>query len=119
MGSMGFMGSLSHLTRARVVISRQGKREIICSQAWERLKHPMNPMDPMKPAHSSSATVHGRSSGTTMFVRFRQSRRSLQLSLIETRRVEGKVRHEHIVRPRKRRDAAVHCRSPGVLGPAA
>jgi hypothetical protein len=31
-----------------------------------------------------------------MFVRFRQSRRRLQCSLIETRRVDGKVRHEHI-----------------------
>jgi hypothetical protein len=33
---------------------------------------------------------------TTMFVRFRQTRSRLQLSLIETRRVDGKVRHEHI-----------------------
>jgi len=31
-----------------------------------------------------------------MFVRFRQSRRRLQCSLLETRRVDGKVRHEHI-----------------------
>jgi hypothetical protein len=31
-----------------------------------------------------------------MFVRFRQSRDRLQASLIETRRVAGKVRHEHI-----------------------
>jgi hypothetical protein len=31
-----------------------------------------------------------------MFVRFRQTRTKLQMSLIETRRVEGKVRHEHI-----------------------
>jgi hypothetical protein len=31
-----------------------------------------------------------------MFVRFRQSRRRLQCSLIETRRVDGKVRHEHV-----------------------
>jgi hypothetical protein len=31
-----------------------------------------------------------------MFVRFRQSRLRLQLSLIETRREGGKVRHEHI-----------------------
>jgi hypothetical protein len=31
-----------------------------------------------------------------MFVRFRQSRRRLQCSLIETHRVDGKVRHEHI-----------------------
>jgi hypothetical protein len=31
-----------------------------------------------------------------MFVRFRQSRRRLQCSLIETRRVDGNVRHEHI-----------------------
>jgi hypothetical protein len=31
-----------------------------------------------------------------MFVRFRQSRRRLQCSLIETRRADGKVRHEHI-----------------------
>jgi hypothetical protein len=30
-----------------------------------------------------------------MFVRFRQARR-LQVSLIETRRVDGKVRHEHV-----------------------
>jgi hypothetical protein len=31
-----------------------------------------------------------------MFVRFRQSRRRLQCSLIETRRTDGKVRHEHV-----------------------
>jgi hypothetical protein len=31
-----------------------------------------------------------------MFVRFRQSPRRLQLSLVETRRTDGKVRHEHI-----------------------
>jgi hypothetical protein len=31
-----------------------------------------------------------------MFVRFRQTRSRLQCSLIETRRVDGKVRHEHI-----------------------
>lgn len=31
-----------------------------------------------------------------MFVRFRTARRRLQLSLIETRRVQGKVRHEHV-----------------------
>jgi hypothetical protein len=31
-----------------------------------------------------------------MFVRFRETSRSLQCSLIETRRVAGKVRHEHI-----------------------
>ena len=31
-----------------------------------------------------------------MFVRFRQSSRRLQLSLVETRRDGGKVRHEHI-----------------------
>jgi hypothetical protein len=30
-----------------------------------------------------------------MFVRFRQARR-LQVSLIETRRVAGKVQHEHV-----------------------
>ena len=33
---------------------------------------------------------------TTMFVRFRQSSRRLQVSLVETRRVDGKVRHEHV-----------------------
>ena len=32
---------------------------------------------------------------TTMFVRFRQATR-LQVSLVETRRVGGKVRHEHV-----------------------
>jgi hypothetical protein len=31
-----------------------------------------------------------------MFVRFRETSRSLQCTLIETRRVDGKVRHEHI-----------------------
>jgi hypothetical protein len=31
-----------------------------------------------------------------MFVRFRQAGHKLQTSLIETRRVDGKVRHEHI-----------------------
>jgi predicted Zn-dependent protease len=31
-----------------------------------------------------------------MFVRFRQAGQRLQASLIETRRVDGKVRHEHI-----------------------
>jgi hypothetical protein len=31
-----------------------------------------------------------------MFVRFRQTPRRLQLSLAETRRADGKVRHEHI-----------------------
>lgn len=31
-----------------------------------------------------------------MFVRFRQSRNRLQLSLVETRRVGGKIVHEHI-----------------------
>ena len=33
---------------------------------------------------------------TTMFVRFRQTKTRLQASLIETRRIDGKVRHEHI-----------------------
>jgi len=31
-----------------------------------------------------------------MFVRFRQTARRLQLSLIETRRIDGKVKHEHV-----------------------
>ena len=31
-----------------------------------------------------------------MFVRFRQTRHRLQLSLAETRRIDGRVRHEHI-----------------------
>jgi hypothetical protein len=31
-----------------------------------------------------------------MFVRFRQARDRLQVSLLETRRVAGKVRHEHV-----------------------
>jgi hypothetical protein len=31
-----------------------------------------------------------------MFVRFRQGTHRLQISLIETRRIDGKVRHEHI-----------------------
>ena len=31
-----------------------------------------------------------------MFVRFRQTSRRLQVSLVETRRVDGRVRHEHI-----------------------
>jgi hypothetical protein len=31
-----------------------------------------------------------------MFVRFRQTRRKLQASLAETRRIDGRVRHEHI-----------------------
>lgn len=31
-----------------------------------------------------------------MFVRFRQTRKRLQASIIETRRADGKVRHEHI-----------------------
>ena len=31
-----------------------------------------------------------------MFVRFRQTPRRLQLSLVETRRVDGRVHHEHI-----------------------
>ena len=31
-----------------------------------------------------------------MFVRFRSSPRRLQLSLVETRRIDGKVRHEHV-----------------------
>ena len=31
-----------------------------------------------------------------MFIRFRKTSRSLQCTLIETRRVDGKVRHEHI-----------------------
>ena len=31
-----------------------------------------------------------------MFARFRQSRNRLQVSIVETRRVAGKVRHEHI-----------------------
>jgi hypothetical protein len=31
-----------------------------------------------------------------MFVRFRETAYRLQLSLIETRRVDGKVRHEHV-----------------------
>jgi hypothetical protein len=33
---------------------------------------------------------------TTMFVRFRETSRRLQLSLVETRREGGKVRHEHV-----------------------
>ena len=35
-------------------------------------------------------------SATTMFVRFRQGPYRLQVSITETRRVAGKVRHEHI-----------------------
>ena len=31
-----------------------------------------------------------------MFVRFRETPRRLQLSLVETRRINGKVRHEHV-----------------------
>src|SRR4051812_1124523 len=31
-----------------------------------------------------------------MFIRFRQTKTKLQVSLIETRRIDGKVRHEHI-----------------------
>jgi hypothetical protein len=31
-----------------------------------------------------------------MFVRFRQTKHRLQLSLVETRRIDGRVRHEHI-----------------------
>src|SRR5215208_4526979 len=31
-----------------------------------------------------------------MFVRFRQTKYRLQVSLVETRRVGGKVRHEHV-----------------------
>jgi hypothetical protein len=31
-----------------------------------------------------------------MFVRFRQTAQRLQASLVETRRIDGKVRHEHI-----------------------
>ena len=37
-----------------------------------------------------------------MFVRFRQSARRLQLSLVETRRDGSKVRHEHIAPPFER-----------------
>jgi hypothetical protein len=33
---------------------------------------------------------------TTMFVRFRETRRRLQVSLVETHRSDGKVQHEHI-----------------------
>jgi hypothetical protein len=33
---------------------------------------------------------------TTMFVRFRETGTSLQATLVETRRVDGKVRHEHV-----------------------
>ena len=31
-----------------------------------------------------------------MFARFRQTERRLQVSLVETRRIDGKVRHEHV-----------------------
>jgi hypothetical protein len=31
-----------------------------------------------------------------MFTRFRQTRHRLQVSLVETRRLNGKVRHEHV-----------------------
>jgi hypothetical protein len=31
-----------------------------------------------------------------MFARFRQSSRRLQVSLVETRRLDAKVRHEHV-----------------------
>ena len=31
-----------------------------------------------------------------MFVRFRQTRRKLQISLVETHRIDGAVRHEHV-----------------------
>jgi hypothetical protein len=31
-----------------------------------------------------------------MFVRFRQSRLRLQVSVLETRRIEGKVQNEHV-----------------------
>ena len=33
---------------------------------------------------------------TTMFIRFRQTPKRLQISLVETRRVDGKVRHQHV-----------------------
>jgi hypothetical protein len=33
---------------------------------------------------------------TTMFVRFRAGRRRLALSLVETKRIDGRVRHEHV-----------------------
>jgi hypothetical protein len=32
-----------------------------------------------------------------VFVRFRETARGLQLSVVETRRIDGKVRHEHVV----------------------
>jgi hypothetical protein len=33
---------------------------------------------------------------TTMFVRFRETRNRLQVSLVEARRIDGKARHEHV-----------------------
>src|SRR4051812_27173608 len=33
---------------------------------------------------------------TTMFVRFRERQERLQVSVVQARRVDGKVRHEHV-----------------------
>ena len=33
---------------------------------------------------------------TTMFVRFRPNKSHLQVSFVETRRIDGKVRHDHV-----------------------
>jgi hypothetical protein len=41
-------------------------------------------------------TPKRRYDATTMFVRFRKTRRHLQASLIVTRRAMGKIRHEHV-----------------------
>jgi hypothetical protein len=47
---------------------------------------------------------------TTMFVHFRETAYGLAMSLVETHRQNGKVRHEHVASFGLDRDAAIGCR---------
>jgi hypothetical protein len=54
-----------------------------------------------------------------MFTRFRQAGHRLQVSLVETRRADGRVRHEHVASLGSIRDPANDRRAADVLGSAA
>jgi hypothetical protein len=59
---------------------------VTCRAAWERYEL----LENIDRDGFSGAIPHN------MFVRFRQTLSSLQVSLVETRRIDGKVRHEHV-----------------------
>ncbi|MFZ1107782.1 MAG: hypothetical protein WAN43_05485 [Rhodomicrobium sp.] len=88
--------------RSEILIAPLARALRFPARPWERRS---NDCEPRVYRHHENAHVVAQNheffenagkSATTMFVRFRQSRNRLQVSLIETRRVQGKVRHEHI-----------------------